>query len=86
MAGSPEPPELPDSGLKCRKCRSGFLAEIKHENGDGFKSTSDLFVFSEENMPDWILQKVEEVSKRTYKQPINSYCGRALVSDRTYSM
>ena len=53
-----ESQELPNCGLKCRKCRSGFLAEIEH---DGIKSTSDLYVFSDENMPQWISQKVEEV-------------------------
>ena len=53
-----ESQELPNCGLKCRKCRSGFLAEIEH---DGIKSTSDLYVFSEENMPQWVSQKVEEV-------------------------
>jgi len=52
-----ESQELPNCGLKCRKCRSGFLAEIEH---DGIKSTSDLYVFSDENMPQWISQKVEE--------------------------
>ena len=52
--------ELPDFGLKCKKCRSGFLAESQLQND--FKSTSDLYVFSEENMPNWIQLKVEEVS------------------------
>ena len=52
--------QTPESGLKCRQCRSGFVAELYDSNGE-FASTSDLFVFDDDSMPDWIAVKVEEV-------------------------
>lgn len=51
--------QTPESGLKCRQCRSGFVAELYDSNGE-FASTSDLFVFDDDSMPDWIAVKVEE--------------------------
>ena len=56
-----EGPEIPEIGLKCRQCRSGFLAQIFESNGE-FVSTGDLFVFDDDSMPDWIAIKVEEVN------------------------
>ena len=52
--------QTPESGLKCRQCRSGFVAEIYDCDGE-FASTDDLFVFDDDSMPDWIAVKVEEV-------------------------
>jgi len=51
--------QTPESGLKCRQCRSGFVAEIYDCDGE-FASTDDLFVFDDDSMPDWIAVKVEE--------------------------
>ena len=56
--------QTPESGLKCRQCRSGFVAEIYDCDGE-FASTDDLFVFDDDSMPDWIAVKVEEVLKHS---------------------
>ena len=55
-----EESDTPESGLKCRQCRSGFLAKIFYTNGE-FNCTGDLYVFDDDSMPDWIATKVEEV-------------------------
>ena len=52
--------QTPESGLKCRQCRSGFVAELYDCDGE-FTTTDDLFVFDDDSMPDWIAVKVEEV-------------------------
>ena len=54
--------QLPDFGLKCRQCRTGYLAEIKDDpKSQGFQSTPDRFILNDENLPKWISVKIEEV-------------------------
>jgi hypothetical protein len=53
---------LPESGIKCRQCRSGFLIEQKED--EKFQAKNDLYVFKDDSLPDWIMLKVEEVSKK----------------------
>ena len=48
-------------GLKCRQCRSGFLVESK-ESHDLVSSTTDLYLIKDDALPDWISDKIEEVS------------------------
>ena len=63
-----EPSDLPpEIGLKCRQCRSGFLAKIFDTNGEFF-CTGDLYVFDDDSMPNWIAVKVEEVRKLDGRQ------------------
>lgn len=52
---------LPDFGLKCGQCRSGFLVKISDKNSQGFLTTSDLYVIRDEELPEWISEKIEEV-------------------------
>ena len=59
--GPREDSEIPDKGLKCRKCRSGYLVQIQDKDSSDFRSTHDLFLFEEDALPGWILQKIEEV-------------------------
>lgn len=43
-------------GLKCRQCRSGFLAE--HEQFLPY--TENLWLLNEDNLPYWVMQKIED--------------------------
>ena len=52
-----------EMGLKCRQCRSGFLVESKNESHDPLlSSTTDLYLIKDDELPEWISEKIEEVS------------------------
>lgn len=52
-----------EMGLKCRQCRSGFLVESKNESHDPLlSSTTDLYLIKDDELPEWISDKIEEVS------------------------
>ena len=53
---SEEKPE--DVGLKCRQCRSGFLVESKGTT----EATTDLYLIKDDALPEWISDRIEEVS------------------------
>ena len=54
--------EAPEKGLKCRKCRVGFLAQIREKDSEqDFKATHDLYLLEEDHLPGWIHQRIEEV-------------------------
>jgi len=56
-----EDKKLPESGIKCRQCRSGFLIEVvDSEKSESFTSTTDLYLINEEDLPNWVSEKVEE--------------------------
>jgi hypothetical protein len=53
---SEEKPE--EVGLKCRQCRSGFLVESKGTT----EATTDLYLIKDDALPEWISDRIEEVS------------------------
>ena len=63
-----EDKKLPESGIKCRQCRSGFLIEVvDSEKSESFTSTTDLYLINEEDLPNWVSEKVEEVRSHNDK-------------------
>ncbi len=54
--------EQPESGLKCRQCRAGFLVTNHDENHDA-QGSGDLFILQDDDLPDWIMARIEEVSE-----------------------
>ena len=50
--------KLEEVGLKCRQCRSGFLVESKGTT----EATTDLYLIKDDALPEWISDRIEEVS------------------------